>query len=125
MKNNCILIVDDDARVLFVLRKVLRKLEGTYNIVTVSHAKEALQQIKRHSFDLLLTDLRLPQMDGIQVTRAFLNQHPDASVIWMTAYGCAWVRQDATQMGVYDCLNKPVGIQKIRATVLEALELDA
>jgi len=119
---NRILIVDDDARVRFVLDKVLVKLGGTYEIMTAKDGRDALRALKSSTFDLLITDLRLPRLTGINLTDVFLQQQPEAAVIWMTAYGCYRVREQAKQRGVYRCLDKPMEIDEVREAVVDAFQ---
>ncbi len=116
-----ILIVDDDERVRFVVVKALDRAEEDYQITTAQNGAEALQEIQAHTFDLLLSDLRLPHLDGVAVTEAFVKRFPDAAVLWMTAFGCHHVHQQAESLGVYYCLDKPVEVKVIRKTVTAAL----
>jgi DNA-binding NtrC family response regulator len=116
-----ILIVDDETRVLFVLRGALTRLGDGYQVVTASSGRAALATVKQTPFDLVLTDLRMPDMDGIALTEAIRALQPGTVVIWMTAYGHHKVRTEAAQLAVYRCLDKPIKIGQIRQIVLEAL----
>jgi len=120
--NKRILIADDEARVLMILRDALQKLGKGVEIVTVSSGSEAIRKSKERAFDLLISDLRMPGIDGVELTRAIKASNPDAAVIWITAYGCHLVTAEAEDLGVYACLDKPLEIQQIRKVVREALE---
>jgi DNA-binding NtrC family response regulator len=117
-----ILIVDDEDRVLFVLQQTLLSLRHGYEIVSAQSGMEALDQVKETPFDLLITDLRMPDMDGIRLTEAARRLDSDMAVIWITAYDCHRASADAERLSVFRCLDKPLEIGEIRRTVLEALE---
>ncbi|OGO05234.1 MAG: hypothetical protein A2Y73_08410 [Chloroflexi bacterium RBG_13_56_8] len=116
-----ILIVDDSAPVIFVLQQGLMGLGSEYEIITSADGPDALQKIATLSIDLLITDIRLPGMDGIQLTEALRERNREKPVIWVTAYSDHCLRQKAKELGVYDCLNKPVRMAVIRRTVMDAL----
>ncbi|MBU0496159.1 MAG: response regulator [Chloroflexi bacterium] len=117
-----ILVVDDDDRVLFVLHDTLTLMGDEYEVVVARNGLDALGQVKADSFSLVITDLRMPGMDGVALTEAIRELAPDIAVIWMTAYGCYRMCDDVERLTVYRCLDKPLRIGKIRGVVREALE---
>jgi two-component system nitrogen regulation response regulator GlnG len=117
-----ILIVDDDEQVLFVLHRILARAGGEYDIKTARNGREALKIAAESRFDLVITDLRMPDMGGVALTQAITALNTETIVIWMTAYGCNLSRADAKRLGIYHCLDKPVEIGEIRQVVQEALE---
>jgi two-component system response regulator PilR (NtrC family) len=122
MSEHRILVVDDDERVLFVLRRVLLAFQNGYEIVTAPDGREALNKAKEVPFDLLITDLKMPGVDGITLTQAIRDLDSDTVVVWITAYGCAQVSDEATRLSVHECLEKPLRIDEIRRVVREALK---
>jgi DNA-binding NtrC family response regulator len=122
MREYRILVVDDDERVLFVLRRALLAFQNGYEIVTAQDGHKALDRVKEIPFDLLITDLKMPGVDGIALTQAIRDLNSGTVVVWITAYGCAQVSNEATRLSVYECLEKPLRIDKIRRVVREALE---
>jgi len=116
-----ILVIDDEVNVLFVMQDGLMRLGDGYEIVTAQHGRAALDKIRAMPFDLVITDLRMPGMDGVELTEAIKGLNPDTVVIWMTAYGCHEVRAAAARLMVYACLNKPVEVAEIRRIVREVL----
>ena len=84
--NKRILLVDDEERVLFVLSSSLKKLGDDVEIVTAANGWEAWQMAQRSPFDLLITDLSMPVMDGIELTRAIKALYPQTAVVWITAH---------------------------------------
>lgn len=117
-----ILLVDDEEQVLFTLHHALLRLGSEYEIVTAQDGCEALGKVSEMPFDLVITDLRLPGMDGIALTEAIKTLNPRTVVIWITAYGWREVQAQVVSLGVYRCLDKPVEIGEIRRIALEALE---
>jgi DNA-binding NtrC family response regulator len=122
MSEHRILVVDDDERVLFVLRRALLAFQNGYEIVTAQDGHKALDRAREFPFDLLITDLKMPGMDGVALTQAIRGLNSSTVVVWITAYGCAQVSDEATRLSVYECLEKPLRIDKIRWVVQEALK---
>jgi DNA-binding NtrC family response regulator len=121
MVSRRVLIVDDDASVLFVLRAALQRLFNGDQIVGVKTGREALSEAREEPFDLLLTDLRMPGMDGIELTEAIKELHPDTAVIWITGFGAYKSAGEQKRLGVELCLDKPLEIKEIRAAVHHVL----
>lgn len=120
-KQKRILLVDDDPTVMLIMRATLENLENGTELVTASNGKEALTKFRNKSFDLVISDVRMPGIDGIKLAEAIREQDTNAAVIWITAYGCKSLREEKEQLGVYCCLEKPLRIQKIREAALKAL----
>lgn len=123
MMEKRILIVDDDACVRFVVRRALQDGDNTSLVFTASNGMEAMDVLAEVPFDLVITDLRMPRLNGIQLTEAVRSAHRSTTVIWMTAYGCHSVRTEAKRLGVEHCLDKPAEVGEIRAVVAAALGL--
>jgi CheY-like chemotaxis protein len=117
-----ILIVDDEAKVLFVMSTALRMLDRGLEITAVRSGQEALQEIEDHRFDLVITDLKMPDVSGVKLTEVIRAQGRATAVVWITAYGCYRVHEDSGRLGVYRCLDKPVKIDQMREVALEALQ---
>lgn len=118
-----ILVVDDEEQTVFVLGRGLRKLGPMYEVVTVTSGQEALTRFKEAPFDLVITDLAMPEMDGVELTKAMREIDPDARVIWFSAY--SHYDQDAQQLGIYRYLLKPADMRQLRQAVQEGLETAA
>lgn len=116
-----VLLVDDDERALFVLYHALKRMGNGYEWITAQGGDAAQARLQASEFDMLITDVRMPQVDGIGLTRAFLDENPDGQVIWLTAHGCHRVRDAAGRLDIYQCMNKPLEIDKIRQAVRRAL----
>jgi DNA-binding NtrC family response regulator len=116
-----ILLVDDDTRVLFVLGEALGTLGDRYEIVSAENGQSALARIRETHFDLVITDLRMPDINGVELTEAIRALSPTTVVIWITAYDCRTLADQAARLEVFRCLDKPLEIDDIRDTVTEAL----
>jgi CheY-like chemotaxis protein len=116
-----ILVVDDDECVLCVFRGALLGLGSEYEIITASSGRTALAAARDRAFDLVITDLGMPDMDGIQVTEALRACAPGTVVVWITAYGCRGAAFHARRLGVDICVEKPVEVEAIRRLALVAL----
>ncbi len=121
--NKRILVVDDEEQVAHTLGKVLRKLGNTYEIVTATSGYQALDMVKDASFDLLITDLMMPGMNGITLTETVRAVAPKMKVIWLTAHS-QW-GAEAQRLGIYRYVLKPVDVDAIRQIVREELEIKA
>ena len=121
--NKRILVVDDEEQVAHTLSKVLKKLGDTYEIVTTTSGYQALDMVKDASFDLLITDLMMPGMNGITLTETVRAVAPKMKVIWLTAHS-QW-GAEAQRLGIYRYVLKPVDVDAIRQIVREELEIKA
>jgi CheY-like chemotaxis protein len=116
-----ILLVDDEERVLFVLEIALRSLGSEYRIVTARSGEEALKRLREGGIDLMITDLSMPRLGGIELTKAVRESGAETRVVWLTAYGCRERHDEARRLHVFSCLNKPVEISEIRRVARDAL----
>jgi DNA-binding NtrC family response regulator len=114
-----LLVIDDDAVTRELLTEVLQG-EG-YDVVACDSGPAALTRAAHESFDLTVTDIRMPEMDGITVTRALKASQPDMQVIVMTAFGSVETAVDAVRHGAFDYVSKPMNIDEIKSTVRRAL----
>jgi DNA-binding NtrC family response regulator len=120
-----ILVVDDDPMVLFVFRDTLRDLGDAYEIVTTQSGLKALNEIRNKPFDLVITDLNMPDLDGVALTEAIRQTSPDTVVAWITAYGCHSRSADAARLEIYRCYDKPLEVDEILQIALGALGIES
>lgn len=117
-----ILVVDDDERVLFVLNRALRALKNGYRVETARSGEEALEKAKARPYDILITDIVMSGMDGVELTEAIRDLRPDTVVIWITAHGRHRLQPNGKRLHVHQCLEKPIKIAEIRQAVVNAAE---
>jgi two-component system response regulator AtoC len=122
MKPN-VLIVDDDAVTAEMILEALRKED--YKITVVHSGSAAKEEGRHHNFDLILTDLRMPDSDGIGVLEWFRKEQPEAIVVLMTAFGSSSSAIEAMRQGAFDYISKPFKIEELRNIVRKALSLRA
>lgn len=116
-----ILIVDDEERVLFVLRNALTKLDSDFDVVTASTGEDGLRKARDVPFDLVITDLIMADMDGVEFTEKIRRLRSQVAVVWMTAYGCQSFKSEAERLGVYRCIEKPLEIHEFREVARQAM----
>ncbi|MCM3764057.1 MULTISPECIES: response regulator [Bacillaceae] len=110
-----ILIVDDQFGIRILLNEVFQK-EG-YKTFQAANGVQALEIVKNHAPDLVLLDMKIPGMDGIEILKRMKVIDPDIRVIIMTAYGELDMIQEAKDLGAITHFAKPFDIDDIRAAV--------
>jgi DNA-binding NtrC family response regulator len=115
-----ILIVDDEPDVVMILQDRLEM--NDYEVMTASDGYEALEQIDEDMPDLVLLDIKMPRMDGIETLAHIQGKYPGLLVIMLTAHGTIQRAVEATKLGAYDFLEKPFQSEQIGQKVDAALE---
>ena len=115
-----ILIADDEEPILFGLTELLKE-EG-YQVSAARNGKEALDKLKTDDFDLLLADLKMPKLDGLQILEAIKQENILTEVIIITGKGSIDTAVEAMKAGAYDYLTKPVEPDRLRTIIPKALE---
>ncbi len=115
-----ILLVEDDKDNCLVLKEVLTK--WGYAVKEVYSGEEAIRAGRSESFDIVLTDIRMAQVDGLQVLKAFRQMRPEAQVITMTGFGSMETAVDAVKAGAFDYISKPFKFDEIKLTLSRAAE---
>ena len=103
-----VLVVDDNPSLAESLTDILTIKE--YKVYTASSGAEALEVLRNHPVDVLLTDVRMPDMDGVKLHRAIKKIHPKIFTILMTAYSADDIIQRGMAEGIKTVLNKPLDI---------------
>ncbi|HVF58162.1 MAG TPA: response regulator [Pyrinomonadaceae bacterium] len=115
-----VLVVDDEENVRITTAAILEQ-EGYY-VESATDGREALEMVGRGQFDLVLTDLRMEDMDGITMLHELQTRHPTIVTVVLTGYASIETSIDALRQGVYDYLVKPCAIDDLKRTVRRALE---
>jgi two-component system response regulator PilR (NtrC family) len=121
MKRPRVLLVDDEPDLLDLLE--LDMVRMGLDSVRAGDVTEALSQLGRGGFDLCLTDMRLPDGEGLQIVRHIAEHAPDTPVAMITAFGSAETAVAALKAGAFDYVEKPVTPEKVRSLVRSALKL--
>jgi DNA-binding NtrC family response regulator len=116
-----ILVLDDESRMVDIIGMVLRR-EG-YEIETRTHPRDALAALEADPYDLLLTDLKMPDMDGVALLRRAREIQPELPVILITAHATVSTAIDAIRAGAFDYVEKPFDNTELKTLVARALEV--
>jgi ActR/RegA family two-component response regulator len=115
-----ILVMEDDLNVAKGLEMVLS--EGGFDVNLAGTGELALEAFRQKRFDLLVADLRLPDIDGMEVIKQIKAQKPETEVIVITGYGTTATAVEAMKLGVHDFLPKPFTEDQIKKAIDEALQ---
>ena len=115
-----ILVVDDEAAIRRTLREILE-----YEDFAVDEAvdgKEALEKAKASRYDLILLDVKMPKMDGLEVLSSLSNDQPEVPVIMISGHGTVETAVEATKLGAYDFIEKPPDLNRLLLTIRNGLD---
>lgn len=115
-----VLVVDDEDTVRDIIARKLQS-EG-YDCVVATSGKQAVETAARQHFDLVLTDVKMPGMSGIEVLSQIATEHPDTGVVMITAVSDTQTAVEAMRLGAYDYVTKPFDLQALSMRVEKALE---
>ena len=120
-----VLIVDDEETLTWSLAKSLAHDRETYEVTTVNDGETALSVIDQQPFDVVVLDIRLPGINGLDVLMNIKEHKPSTKVIIMTAYGSIDIREKAKARGSLYYIEKPFEIEQMRNLILKALKEDS
>jgi DNA-binding response OmpR family regulator len=120
MEGKPILIVDDEKNIRLTLSQALKILEVETD--TAANGEEALAKLKEREFGLILLDLKMPGMDGMEVLRRVREIRPDIRIIIITAYGTVESAVEAMKLGAVDFIQKPFSPEEIRELVSRVMD---
>src|SRR3989338_4728616 len=115
-----VLVVDDEQGIRDLLSFELGS-QG-YQVITANDGVDALEKIRRNKFHLVITDLKMPKMGGIETLEEIKKIDPNIEVIMATGFGTIEVAVDSMKKGAYDFVQKPYNIHEISALIEKALE---
>lgn len=116
-----VLIVDDEETLTWSMSKSLSKDRDKYSILIGNTGKEALEILRNNPIDLVITDIRMPDINGLDLLTTIKNSYPDTKVVIMTAYGSSDVQKEANKRGSLYYIEKPFEITDIRKLILDIL----
>jgi DNA-binding NtrC family response regulator len=114
-----ILVVDDEIN---VVESFKRLLEDDYKVLTATNGEEALEKIEKENLDIVLLDIRMPEMDGIEVLRRIREMGENVDVIVVTAVNTMRTAIEAMKLGAYDYITKPFEVDEVIVSINKALE---
>ncbi len=119
-----ILIAEDEPKVAFFLQESLESVDRRYQVVCTTSGEDALNELERSPFDLVVSDLRMPGMNGLELLQRVREQNPTTQTILITAYGSDEVEAASRQLQTRHYFTKPFRIEDFTAAVQQALEDD-
>lgn len=114
-----ILVLDDEVAICELCLRTLQKYG--YNVVATTSSRQALEILRQEPFDLLLLDIRMPELDGLEVMRRVREFSPDLAIVVMTGYASVESAIEAVRQGASDFLQKPFRLDDLRLAVVKAL----
>jgi two-component system NtrC family response regulator/two-component system response regulator HydG len=115
-----IVVIDDEVNAAAALETLLK--EDGYDVARAHDARGGLQLLEKHDPDVVLTDLRMPGMDGIELLAKIKEMRPETMVIVMTAYGTVKTAVKAMKLGAEDYLGKPIDVEELEVVLQKALD---
>ncbi|MBW1850241.1 MAG: sigma-54-dependent Fis family transcriptional regulator [Deltaproteobacteria bacterium] len=120
MKDFEILFVDDDKDILFIVEKYLSR-QG-YRVTVVDNGIKALGLVKKKDFDIVFTDFKMPEFDGLELLAAIKEYRPETEVVIVTGYGTMESAVKAMKFGSYDYIQKPFKLDALKALIDRVVE---
>lgn len=115
-----ILIVDDERNYLLVLEDLL--LDEGYHVLTANSAQQGLELVEGHELSVVITDMKMPGMDGMAFMERIHHKFPDLPVIMMTAFGSVEKAVEAMRKGAFDYILKPFKNEELKLTIRKAIQ---
>ena len=115
-----ILVVDDEKSMREIL-EIFLKNEG-YHVSVAMNGESAVEALKSDIFDLIISDMKMPKMGGLELLKNVKESSPDTIFVVMTAFGTTESAVEAMKLGAYDYIQKPFQMDEIRLIVKNALE---
>jgi len=116
-----VLIVDDEETLTWSMSKSLSKDKDKYEVIIANNGKEALALLKNNKIDLVISDIRMPDISGLDLLVKIKKEYPDTKVIIMTAYGSSDVQKEANRRGSLYYVEKPFEISDIRKIIIDLI----
>ncbi len=115
-----ILVIDDEKSITYLLSEVLRK--NGHNVKTLSDGKLVEDEVRRNSYDLVVSDLHMKEVDGIEVLKTVKRYNQNTEVLILTGHGTISTAVEAMKLSAYEFLTKPIDMEEFRLKVQKALE---
>lgn len=117
-----ILIIEDEEAIRRVLRNILSEEDKSFQVDDAENGKVGLDKLAKESYDLVLCDIKMPGMDGIEVLDHIVKDYPDTAVVMISGHGDIETAVDCIKKGAYDFISKPPDLNRLLNTVRNALD---
>ncbi|MEA3435081.1 MAG: response regulator [Thermodesulfobacteriota bacterium] len=115
-----LLLVDDEEGFVNVLTK--RMTRRNINVTVALSGTEGIQALRKHDFDVAVLDLKMEDMDGIEVLKIFKKMYPEMAVIMLTGHGSEQAAKEGMEYGAFDYLTKPCELQELMEKITESVK---
>jgi DNA-binding response OmpR family regulator len=116
-----VLIVDDEETLTWGMAKSLSKEKDQYEVLIANNGREAINLLNENEIDLVISDIRMPDINGLDLLVNIKKEHPQTKVIIMTAYGSSDVQKEANRRGSLYYIEKPFEISDIRKIIIDLI----
>ena len=117
-----ILIIEDEAAIRRVLTKILSEESDTYEVEEAEDGLQGVEKIKNEDYDLVLCDIKMPKMDGVEVLEAVKKIKPEVPMVMISGHGDLETAVNTMRLGAYDYISKPPDLNRLLNTVRNALD---
>ena len=117
-----ILIIEDEPSIRRVLVKILAEEDKSHKIDEAENGIEAINKIKKDSYDLIISDIKMPKVDGIEVLDFSVKNIPETPVIMISGHGDLDLAVESMKKGAFDYISKPPDLNRLLTTVRNALD---
>ena len=117
-----ILIIEDEAAIRRVLTKILSEESPTYLVDSAEDGLQGLEKIKNQDYDLILSDIKMPKMDGIELLEAVKKMKPEIPMVMISGHGDMELAIHSMKLGAFDFISKPPDLNRLLNTVRNALD---
>ncbi len=121
VRNHSILVVDDEPSVCFLLKEELSELKQ-FDVITANDGAQAMNTLQHRPIDIVLLDVKMPRVGGMEVLKFITEHHPTTQVIMLSNYADVKTAIEATKLGAYDFVGKPYNRDELLATVKRAVQ---
>ncbi|MFD2655026.1 response regulator transcription factor [Gracilibacillus thailandensis] len=124
MENKVILVVDDEPRSRQGIKKTIERGSQQYEVITAANAEEAIERIDHEKVHVLITDIRMPEVSGLELLKKLKEKAKDPVVIVISAYSEFEYAHEALELGVVNYLLKPIAKEKLMEAIEKAIEIE-
>ena len=117
-----ILIIEDEAAIRRVLTKILTEESADYTVSEAEDGLSGIEMIKKEDFDLVLCDIKMPKMDGVEVLEAAKKLKPETPIVMISGHGDLDTAVNTMRLGAFDYISKPPDLNRLLNTVRIALD---
>ena len=117
-----ILIIEDEAAIRRVLTKIISEENESYNVTAVADGLLGIEMIKNHDYDLILCDIKMPKMDGVEVLEKAKKIKPEIPIVMISGHGDLDTAVNTMRLGAFDYISKPPDLNRLLNTVRNALD---